>query len=141
MEKLDNFEPKKVNRWIFETEGVDAVLVKYVELPMLRRVDGSGRLEYTDMYVTVYDVLYQDVANQILNVIVRSKAQQATVKYLDEAGSVVEQVEMTVIPLMMSRSELDYSKTDVCTFNVGFEVLNVSFCQKSDRKACTSHKP
>ena len=110
----NKFEPKRVFRWIFAIEGIDAFLMKTAARPSMSIAEQeipfinakryvAGRLTFNTMDVTLYDPIAPSAAQQVMEWI---RTHQETVsarsgyadfykrdcqiKLLDPVGTVVE---------------------------------------------------
>jgi hypothetical protein len=120
----NKFEPVRANRWIFVMPGADAFLTKAVHLPNLTHSHG----EVVQMMVEFHNVIGSPINTNLLKMLRSGESFEAELKYLDEAGSIVDRWIFHQASLAgLSWSSLDYAipgKTPLVTF-AQIELLSI----------------
>lgn len=121
------YEPKRLNRWLFETEGLDSFLVKKVNLP-ITTVENGKLKPLTKLELEVYDAISPSGSEEMI--VVGNKASTpegtvASVKILDAIGTVVSMWELKIKLDHMNFGDFDYAVHKPIVIKAVFDVLEM----------------
>lgn len=121
------YEPKRSNRWLFETEGLDSFLVKKVTLPKITVENGKLK-PLTKLELEIYDSTAPSGAEEMI--VVGHKASSpdgtlASIKILDAIGTVVSMWELKIKLDHIDNGDLDYAIHKPIVIKAVFDVLEM----------------
>jgi len=123
------FEPKRSNRWILETDGLDAFLVKKITLPKWSAKDGSPEI-LSPLEIELYDPISPNAAQQIMKFCMESStaSRLVAIKVLDPVGTVISRWELTAKVRMVDFGNLDYNDGNPIVIKASFDVSKMELC-------------
>lgn len=127
------YEEIRGNRWVLEIDNFDSFLVRDVQLPGLGNVlcdhvsCHSWCEKIRKMTVVFYETTEKSTLKRVYDLLDKDEEQQlnATFKFLDSVGNVVETIKMTVVISSAVPSYLSYFSMDLMTTTVEFRVCEL----------------